>query len=162
MNLNWESATPMEEEVTLGNAAYILREASGGAASEHKDATFKAVKVNNQTNTSTFAGIADADLVLLSRCLFEDKTPTDKPDRKMLMNVPLATIRSWPNRITEPLVKHLKEISGMETPETKESLTKQRDDVEAKLAKLNGHKPSGEDNGEEDTAKNSQAGAMQS
>lgn len=161
MNLTWDSAAPKEEVVTIGATTYILREASGGAASEHKDATFKAVKVNNQTNTSTFAGIADADLVLLSRCLLEDKTPSDKPDRKMLMPVGLATIRSWPNRITEPLVEYLKKISGMQSAETKESLTKQRDDVTAKLAKMNGHVTSGEDT-QEDTAKNSLAGATQS
>lgn len=160
MNLNWDSAAPIEETVTIGPSSYILREASGGAASKHKDATFKAVKVNNQTQTSTFGGIADADLVLLSECLFEDKTSADKPDRRMLMPVQLATIRAWPNRIIEPLVKYLKEISGMETPETKESLTKQRDDVTAKLAKLNGYTP-GEDT-QEDSAKNSQAGAMRS
>ncbi len=158
MNLTWESAEPKEEDVTIGKMTYILREASGGAASEHKDATFKAVKVNNQTNTSTFSGIADADLVLLSRCLFEDKTPADKPDRKMLMPVQLSTVRSWPNRITEPLVEHLKEISGMQVKETKESLTKQQKDVTDKLAKLNGHVPSEE----EDTAKNSLAGASPS
>lgn len=149
MNLNWESAEPKEEDVTIGTASYILREASGGAASKHKDATFKAVKVNNQTQTSTFGGIADADLVLLSECLFDKATKVP---------VLLATVRALPNRISEPMVKHLKEISGMEAADTKESLTKQRDDATAKLAKLNGHVTSDE----EDSAKNSQAGATRS
>lgn len=159
MSFKWDTAAPKEEPIPIGDTTYILREASGGAASEHKDATFKAVKVNNQTNTSTFAGIADADLVLLSRCLFS------KNENNILSAVPLASIRSWPNRITEPLVKYLKEISGMETAETKESLTKQRDDVTAKLAKLNGHvEKEGEEDAtaKDDSAKNSQAGARQS
>jgi hypothetical protein len=159
LKLAWDSAIPKEEVVTLGATSYILREASGGAASEHKDATFKAVKVNNQTNTSTFAGIADADLVLLSRCLLEDKTPPDKPDPRVLSLVPLATLRGWPNRITEPLITHLKEISGMETPETKESLTKKLEEVTAKLAKPNGETAEGEN---ADTAKNSPAGTTRS
>lgn len=162
MSLKWDSAAPKEELIPIGETTYILREASSGASSEHKDATFKAVRVNNQTNTSTFAGIADADLILLSRCLFEDKTPADKPDRRMLMPVPLPTIRAWPNRITEPLVKYLKQISGMETAETKESLTKQRDDLNTKLAQMNGHAPTSEDDASEDTAKNSLAGATPS
>jgi len=148
VNLTWESAAPREEDVTIGGASYILREASGGTASKHKDATFKAVKVNNQTQTSTFGGIADADLVLLSECLYDKVTKAP---------ISLSTVRALPNRISEPLVKYLKEISGMEAAETKESLTKQRDDAAVKLAKLNG-----QPEGEEDSAKNSLSGATQS
>lgn len=148
MNLTWDSAALKEEDVTIGKDTYILREASGGSASKHKDATFKAVKVNNQTQTSTFGGIADADLVLLSECLF---------DRASGKPVPLPTVRSLPNRISEPLVEYLKEISGMQPKETQESLTKQREAIDAKLAKLVA--PKGE---EDDTAKNLQAGATPS
>lgn len=155
--MNWESAEPKEEEVTLGPISYVLREASSGTASKHKDATFKAVKVNNQTNTSTFGGIADADLVLLSECLFENKTPPNTTVLVAGAPVSVATVRSLPNRISEPLVEYLKEISGMQPKETKESLTKQRETIDAKLAKFNA--PESE---EEDTAKNSQSGATRS
>lgn len=139
MNLTWASPAPTEELVTIGDTEYVLKEASAGAAAEHKDATFRAVKVNNQTNTSTFGGIADADLVLLSRSLFERRSPPNKPETQLLVPVPINTLKGWANRVIEPLVEHLKLVSGMQQPEDIKSLYKQREVINAKIAKIEGN-----------------------
>lgn len=99
--------------VTIAGENYELREASGEAKDTYdrlmmSGASFSPSEKRANINMANLAG---AGAVLLSHCLFESKSGRA---------VPLRVINSWPDRIRQPLIERLKEISLIDTASTEE------------------------------------------
>lgn len=107
--LDFESLLLECVPVTIGDKHYTLREASTEIFAKYRSAIFsRSTMKGGRTNKAPefkIDGLPDLDIYLLSLCLTEDATGH---------NVPEAEIRNWPNRITEPLIDELKEMSGIQ------------------------------------------------
>lgn len=107
--LDFESLLLESVPVTIGDKHYTLREASTEIFAKYRSAIFSrsTMKTTRANKTPEFKidGLPDLDIYLLSLCLTDDATGH---------NVPEAEIRNWPNRITEPLIDELKEMSGIQ------------------------------------------------
>ena len=131
--------TPVEVHVKVKGDPYVLREAGAGAAIAYNNAKMRAAKMEDG-KLSGFDGVFEADIVLLGKCLH----PVDKGTRQVKLQPngdPHETdpkvIRRWLNRVYDPLVKRLKDISpGLEDKETRDTLIKQRENINKKLADL--------------------------
>jgi hypothetical protein len=80
-------------------------------------------------------GLADAEPLLVSLCLFEalrDGSGNPVSER----NVPLVTVKSWPNRVQKRLFDWVREKSDLNPAETKESLRKQIAEAQKRLREL--------------------------
>jgi len=96
---------PISVSVTIGGKPYVLKEASEDAARQWNNANLKAMKMSDG-KLSGMDGVADNASLLISLCLFDITDGFTSP-------VSLATIRSWPHRITKPLFEKCKSISGL-------------------------------------------------
>lgn len=85
---------------------YILREASGGAATKYNNAVVDCQVRNEQGKLVAFKDIASVEPLLVSLCAFQVTAEGEKP-------VPLATVESWPNRIQKQLFEAAKTISDI-------------------------------------------------
>jgi hypothetical protein len=107
--LDFESLLLECVPVTIGEKHYTLREASTEIFAKYRSAIFSrsTMKTGKSSKTPEFKidGLPDLDIYLLSLCLTEDATGH---------NVTEAEIRVWPNRITEPMIDELKEMSGIQ------------------------------------------------
>jgi hypothetical protein len=121
--LDFSDLQPIEIEVKVGPVTYILTEASGGAAIKYRNALMRASKLEkDKEGNEAFVydgsreyGIADADAVLVSNCLYfpgkDGKLVLSNgiPDQSYL--VPINIIRGWPVRVQDALYRKIKEIS---------------------------------------------------
>lgn len=115
--------------VTIGKSRYLIVEADGAAGTEYRNAGAKGIKFNAQGKPCGIDGIVDAQLVLVSKCLFklltEDdgkktlKSWTDPKDGSVWYRQPvnLELVRSWPDRVTQGLFEKARELSGMNNEE---------------------------------------------
>ena len=92
-----------EEPVKIGKKDYTLQEASGDAKCIHQNAMTKGVTLNSAGKPEKISGLADADPLLVSHCLFDD-TGT---------HVSVMFVRRLPDRIMERLVLAVKTMSNM-------------------------------------------------
>jgi len=105
----------------VGNC--ILREAPKEAVIAYRKKKSQALKLNEEGRAIATSGSEEAELLLLSMCLYKCidngagdrcKLPTnkhDEPDRDFLVGEPI--IKSWHNRIVEPLSEWLQDNSGL-------------------------------------------------
>lgn len=109
----FDSLEPIQVPVKVGGTVrFVLTEASADAVRQYTNFGVRSMKLKGNLKDGVggidfgnMDGIADSDTYLLSLCLKEADGVT---------SVPLATILGWKNAIVDPLVKKLKEISGME------------------------------------------------
>jgi hypothetical protein len=131
-----------EKPVRIGDKRYILREASGEAGRIYKNAVQAAIKYGEDGEISSITGMADTRTLLLSHCLIEADSQTLQPvyierDGKSLPKfVHLTIIRSWPTRISEPMVEWVKTVSELSEPDTVENIDKQIKALQKRKAKL--------------------------
>jgi hypothetical protein len=106
-----ESVACLEVPVTIGGQEYVIVEANGDAACEHRNAMLdNAVFENGEVKA--VKKLASLELLLLSRVLYKVETDEEgKPIRKL---VPRATIEKWPGRVVTQLYKAAKEISALD------------------------------------------------
>ena len=119
--------------------SYMLREASGAAAAQFNNARAKCAKFKDGELESV-TGPGRLPLYLISLCLFNTK---DDGTANINSSVSLSVIQPWPDRVIQKLFDKSKEISEIDEDDDLESLVKQRDELNEKIAKL-----------EEDAAKN--------
>lgn len=101
----------------IGGKQYVLREASGGAATRYKDAQIQSAKLNSRTGKAEkLTGLAETEPLLISLCLFEQRG-----EGKEIL-CPLGTIKSWPNRIQRELFEEVKRISDLAEGSTQREL----------------------------------------
>ena len=127
---------PRQESLTIAGKAYILREASEGAACKYRNKAMAAARMADGKLVG-MDGAADVEPLLVSLCLWE---VTDKGERP----VSLATVMGWPARVVKPLFARAKAMSALdeEEQETRETLEEKMAALQGKLALLdeaNGH-----------------------
>ena len=118
---------------------YLLTAASGTSASKYKNKQISGVTLKDG-KPQKMQGVADADLLLLSCCLYEtiaggevsDENPKGLQAGRL---VGITIIGSWPNRVVEPLVTRLKRISDLDEADVN-ALIKQRDELSKRIEKL--------------------------
>lgn len=120
--------TPQTFRFKIGPDEYVLSESDGAAECAYKNAMMKAVKLGKTgkgglTPEGITGDIAGPDYLLLAACL-----------RCNGKTVPVDTVKAWPSRITNDLVKRLKAMSDMED-DSLEGLKKQREEIDALIAK---------------------------
>lgn len=116
---------PVEIPVRYRGTAYVLREASEAAACAYSNAKQRAVRYTD--GKATFDGAAESDAALLAGCLLRDGKP-----------VPQSEILTWQTQVVNRLVARLKEVSGIEQPDTLEKLDKAIAALTEKRTKLAG------------------------
>jgi hypothetical protein len=111
--------------VKLSGERYLIVEADGSAGTEYRNAAAKGIKFNPQGKPSGVDGIADAQLILVGKCLFklvkdnnEKKTLisyTDLETNEVLFRQPVHPeyVRGLPDRISQKLFDKASELSGM-------------------------------------------------
>jgi hypothetical protein len=132
---------PVEIPVQYGGKHYILREASGQAIVEWQNAMFSAARLGPDGRPTSLDGAGNADMVLLALSLYEadeeGKLRTNKlgyPDPRYL--VPQSTIKAWPGRVQDRLLKRLRVISEMDEGENEETLTKRIEELQTRLNRV--------------------------
>lgn len=98
---------PAQVEATIGGKTYLVKEASVAAATKYRNKTFSAARMNDGKMVG-IEGLADAEPMLISHCLFETyQNNGELKDRPVL----LSTILAWPNQTQEALFDKIKELS---------------------------------------------------
>ena len=99
--------------VTINAVKYKLHEADSATVMAHRDAIMKGVSLGaGGQPTGVKGSVSNSDLSLLCSCLH-----TVGGDGEEAEYVTLSTVQSWPNRVTGPLIKRLRLISGIDEPE---------------------------------------------
>lgn len=111
--------------VKIGTDRYLVVEADGLAGTEYRNAGAKGIKFNAKGKPCGVDGIVDAQLILVSKCLFKLvkdndtnntlKSWTDPVDQSTWyrQRVNIELIRSWADRISQSLFDKARELSGM-------------------------------------------------
>lgn len=119
--------SPTEIPVKINGVEYLLKEATGDAVCQYRNATIKSMKFSDQGKATGFDGVADSEPLLVSLCLFNSEGN----------NVDIATVRKWPAHVMKALFNKAKEISDLaEGNESLKDLEKQQAELAQKIAKL--------------------------
>lgn len=133
INFDEMDLAPKEVPITFQGKNYILIEASEEAAVKYRNASMKAMRMEDG-KLVRIEGIADVEPLLVSLCLVtaEGRAPISE-----------KVIRGWPARVVKQLFDRCMEMNPdiREKPPTKESL----DDQIQKLQKLRADMEAGED-----------------
>lgn len=117
---------PIEVPCTIGGKKYTLREASGDAACKYRNALLKATKLGTDGKPTSIDGMADAEPLLVSLCLFTAENTA----------VPVQVVRSWPQRIQKRLFDEAKRISQLDERDTPASIEEKILKLQEERAKL--------------------------
>jgi hypothetical protein len=125
--INFDDLSLIEVPVSIEGKKYTLREASGGAAIQYRNAMLASTKLGPGGTVTSVSGMANIEPLLVSLCLFDEKGK----------RVSEATIKNWPSRVLKTLFDRAKEISELdEDGGDLESLNKQKDEIEEKIAQI--------------------------
>lgn len=137
--MEFDDSELTEVLVKIGETRYILQEANGDIVVQHRNAVLAYTRYNDQGNITSISGIASAEPLLISKCLYTT-VPTDKdhPDGPVVKGklAGLEFVNSLRHRTMKKLFNRLKEISDMNDDESLESLEKQRDELTKKITDL--------------------------
>jgi hypothetical protein len=135
MDFDFEDLTPAAVPVKYRGKRYLLREADESACCQYRNAVIRSRKLDADGRLTHLDGLADAEPLLVSLCLFELAEGPGQPSAER--PVPLAVVRSWPGRVVKPLFAWLHRASGLrEEEETEEVLADRLRETEGKLAAL--------------------------
>lgn len=123
----FDDLTLHEEKVMLGKDEYVLREASGEAATIYRNAMLKATKLGENGKPESLDGFADAEPLLVSLCLF-------KREGVGFGSVSVNVVKSWPSRVQKKLFERAKEISDLDETDDIDKLREQRAKVDKQIA----------------------------
>lgn len=147
----------IEKPVTIGGKDYIIREADGDTAAKFRGMQISHLKLTDGKASGINPGMSESELFLVSKTLYRKVPEATKENPNAVPTlVPLSVIRLWPDRITGRAFEIAQEISGLKTAETKESLLKQRAEIDKKLAEIAAKEEAGKD-GEDDTKNSSES-----
>jgi hypothetical protein len=136
--LDFGDIAPKEITIRMGNRLYIIREASSDAAVKFRNASLKAAKMVDG-KLSGMDGLADAEPLLVSLCVFEADTRgiISRDSQGHPIPVTLQTVRGWPNRVQKLCFDKIKEISdGLDEKDTVQSLQKKIVELEKRRKEL--------------------------
>lgn len=97
------------EEIEIDGKPYVLREPSGDAATKWRNTTTSGARLADGKVVG-LSGIADADPLLVSLCLFECY---ENRGQTMERPVTLLQVRSWPDRIQKELAEAAKRLGNL-------------------------------------------------
>lgn len=123
--LDFGDLTPISVKVKIGAQEYTLREATGDAEIQYRNAQLANSQLVGE-KIVRMAGIADTGPLLVSLCLFDSNGN----------NVPIPVIRAWPSRVKEKLFERVKEISDIDQPWVVDDLKEHISNLQKKLDKL--------------------------
>jgi hypothetical protein len=141
-----EDLQPIEVPITLGKDKYWLCEASEDSVVQFRNAQMRGTQFDMQdgkVKVTGMDGMADVEPLLVSLCLFEDDGSGPSSDKHSRPGEPVSeyTVRGFKPKIVSALFARAKAISGLDADESEESLLKQRDEIDKKLAALKASSP---------------------
>lgn len=111
-------AEPKQVPVTVKGKKYVLRQANGTAGNAYRNAMMRSMRMGADGMAEGLDGVADAETVLLSRCLYaanpDGSLPLNKngdPDPRSLVSQ--ETILAWDDVVQTRLAEVAKDISGL-------------------------------------------------
>lgn len=138
---------PKEKKFSIGQVKYVVREASEKAATQYRSAALSGTEmtINDDDNTRQIKKLQSAsevEALLVSLCLYRADQETG--ELELLQNgdadpkhlVSRAFVDSLPSRVVKPIFAWIKEASELDESDKLEALVKQRDRLNAKIAKL--------------------------
>ncbi len=128
--IDYSNLEPIQIPVKVGKKQYILREASGDAHVQWRNAIDAATVYNEDGKRSGYKNLADVEPFLVSLCLVEIG------ENGAVSAVTANEVRGWPQRVIKRLHDKVNEISEFNDDETEASLNKQLADINRKLAKF--------------------------
>lgn len=114
--------------VSIGSLKYVLREASGEVACEYRNAQLACTQIGENGKAVSIQGIADVELLLVSRCIFRLDGDREVP-------VSISEVATWPSRVVKILYEKAREISEMDVM-SEEDLGKQREQLDQRIARM--------------------------
>lgn len=117
----------IEIPFSVKDEEYLLIEASGETAKRYQNKTVAGAKMVDGKVTTTFISAADAQFILLTGSIVTSEK------RDFLKE---ELIRSWPHKITKRLFKEAKRISEINENDDLDSLVKQREELDERIAKI--------------------------
>ncbi len=129
--LIFDDLAPVSVPVTIGKKKCLLREASGDAACQYRNLLTAAARMNDGKVVGMH-GVADAEPLLVSLCLFElYDLKGEQKERRFL----LSEIRGWRSSVQRALFDKIKEISpGLDEKDTPETVRKRLETMERSMA----------------------------
>jgi hypothetical protein len=112
-DLNFDTLTPVELPVMVQGKSYILKEASGKAATIYRNALLASMTLGPDGKPTSLRGMASVEPLLVSHCLYTTKSDGNG-ELKADKLVTQATIESWPSRIQKTLFAKIKEVSMLQ------------------------------------------------
>lgn len=137
--MEFEDEELLEVLVKIGANRYILQEANGDVVVQHRNAILAYTKYNSDGGINSLSGVASAEPLLISKCLYRTvPVDKDKPDGPVVKGnlAGLEFVNNLRHRTMKSLFNRLKEISGMNDDESLESLEKQREEIDRKIADI--------------------------
>lgn len=136
------------EPFKLGNHNYVLREATGTAATQFRNKIMSCSVLGPDGKVVKVQGLADVEPFLVSLCLF--KVTTDKEGNQIKVPLKENDVKTLPDRIVKKMFKQARDMSELEDDETMESLVAQREFIDSKIKALEeaskGNSPASEPN----------------
>lgn len=143
LSFDFDDIKPFAVHVNYRREKFVMVEASAAVAIAFRNSAIRSARLNDGKVVG-LDGAADGDAVLLGSCLCradENYVPREHDKQGNPVGVGAAFVRSMPNRVTEPLVLRLKEMSALNDEDTVESLEKRIKSDTEKLAKLKAQQP---------------------
>ncbi len=134
-DLNFDDLTPVEIPFSLGGKNYVLREATGDAAVQYRNAVAASTQLADG-KVSSIKNMADTEPFLVSLCVWE--LLEDGKERAITG----ARVRSWPARVQRRLFKKIQDVSELDEASLQE-LHKECKELNERIAEM-----------EKDTVKN--------
>lgn len=107
---------------------YILREASGEAVVQYRNAMFQRTTLGPEGKPTKLQGFGDVEPLLVSLCLFE--TTANGTER----NVPVTVVKAFPGRVQKKLYETALDISDLREEDTIAELEKRLLEAKKKQA----------------------------
>lgn len=112
---------PVSIPFTFNGNNYMLREASGKAAAEFRNAVIDRSVIGEDGKVKSIKSMADVEPLLVAGCVFEVvEDPTTKA--KTEVTVPLSRVEQWPSRLQARLFTRIREISELGVEASERSL----------------------------------------
>ncbi len=124
---------PKSKPVKYKGKEYILREAGNAAVVAYRNATAKSTRLTDG-KLSGFDGLAEAEPLLVSKCLFELNPNGQGGNKEGAVHIEF--IKSMPNRFVKPMFDWLEKVSDINERTTPDLLRKQIADLQKQLKEL--------------------------
>ena len=132
LSLRLDDLEPISIPFIFKSKNYVLREASEDAAVKYRNAVQRSLRTNQEGNVVGIDGMADAEPLLVSLCVFEVNPAGSKAPEGP---VSLSWVRSLPSRFAKRLFAKARDISEL-SEDTEETLEKQINLLQRRLARL--------------------------